>query len=66
MTRTKKIERIKLYRPGLYSLLLRKVPDLVEDPNNATQNDIFIYNDLIEEVAKLDRNNVAFMRNFSF
>ena len=66
MTRTQKLELIKKYRPRLYSTLLRKVPFLVADPDNASQYDINIYNTLIEETAKKDRNNVTFRKNFSF
>ena len=66
MTRTQKLELIKKYRPRLYSTLTRKVPFLVADPDNASQYDIGIYNNIIEEFAKEDRNNVKFKKNFSF
>lgn len=66
MTRTEKIERIKKYRPSLYMRLQRNVPDLVHDPNHATENDIFSYNNFITVEAKRDNTPEVFIKNFSF
>ena len=66
MTRAKKLERIQKYRPRLYQKLVRYVPKLVENPDNASQEDIELYNTLIDEVAWQDSNNITFKKNFSF
>lgn len=52
MARTKKIERIKAYHPGLYDKLCKQVPELIKSPENATSQDIKVYNDLISDYAK--------------
>ena len=65
MTRTKKIELIEKYRPSLYLRLKQAVPNLLDCPQFASENDIQIYNDLISKEAK-DEKNPTFERNFSF
>jgi len=66
MTRTEKLERIQKYRPHLYLILAKKVPDLIFNPDNASEEDIGIYNSLIAEIARLDNDNIRFKQNFSF
>ena len=66
MTRTQKIERIKLYRPGLYRKLCRHVPNLVINPEHATQEDVETYNYFVACESSMDRNNIAFKNRFSF
>lgn len=65
MTRTEKIKLIKKYRYYLYSSLFSKVPELVENPDNATISDIMIYNQIISEEAARE-NNETFKKRFSF
>lgn len=67
MTRIEKIRRIQKYRPSLYMRLKKKVPNIVEAPNNSTAIEISIYNDLIKAEARNDsKNNLTFVKNFSF
>ena len=66
MTRTKKIELIKKYRPYLYKQLLRLVPSLVNNPDEASKKEVFIYNQLLEEEAIQDPRSAQFAKNFSF
>lgn len=66
MTRTEKLERIRKYRPHLYLILAKKVPDLIFNPDDASEEEVSIYNSLIAEIARLDNNNVRFKQNFSF
>ena len=66
MTRTKKLELLNRYRPGVYYRLEKEVPNLVKNPDTATEEEILIYNFLIAKIARLDNNNVSFKKNFSF
>lgn len=66
MTRTEKLERIKKYRPSLYLRLKKHVPNLILDPDQATENDIFSYNNFISVEAKRDNTPEVFIKNFSF
>ena len=65
MTRERKIELIKKFRPFLYAMLENQVPNLIADPDNASNYEIFIYNNLIDKEAKSE-NNFPFKRSFSF
>ena len=65
MARTKKLERIKVYHPGLYNKLCKEVPELVKSPNSASEQDIKVYNDLISTYAK-NYSIPIFGKNFSF
>ena len=62
MTREAKLERIKKYRPSLYMRLRKAVPDLIANPDNACDEDVAIYNAMIEHEADNDK----FKQNFSF
>lgn len=44
MTRAEIIAQIKKAYPGLYEELEKRVPDLLADPDNATEDDIAEYN----------------------
>jgi len=66
MTRTQKLERIKKYRPILYRKLAKHLPNLLNNPGNATPEDIFSYNNFIISESKRDAKPEAFIRNFSF
>ena len=66
MTRTKKLELIEKYRPYLFKQLLRKVPNLVKNPDTASQKEVYIYNLLLEEEALQDPRSAQFAKNFSF
>lgn len=66
MTRTRKLELLNRYRPGLYARLEQEVPNLIANPDNATTEEITIYNNLIAKIARLDNDNVSFKKNFSF
>ena len=65
MSRTKKLERIELYHPGLYSKLYKQVPELIKSPEDATPQDIKIYNDLINDYAQ-KQNLIVWAKRFSF
>lgn len=66
MTRTQKLERIKKYRQSLYLRLKKHLPELVKDPEHATEEDIFSYNNFLVVEAKRDKNPEVFIKNFSF
>ena len=65
MTRQRKIELIKKFRPSLYMRLTKEVPELVLNPNNASKGEIDVYNDLIKKEAAGEKNE-RFRQNFSF
>jgi len=65
MTRTEKLECINKYRHYLYVRLRKYVPNLLEDPDGATNQDIALYNKIIAAVADKE-NNDTFKKNFSF
>lgn len=65
MTRDEKIWRIQTYRPYLYSRLEKVVPNLIRKPEEASVEDIRIYNNIISEEAYND-NNPVFRNRFSF
>ena len=65
MSRAKKIERIQTYHPGLYVKLRKEVPELIKSPEDATSQDIKVYNDLISDYAK-KQSIPIFAKNFSF
>lgn len=66
MTRAKKIERIKTYRPHLYMILAQKVHKLLENPEKASKYDIETYNYYIAQESSRDHNKTAFKNRFSF
>jgi len=47
MNRKEKINYIKNSFPSLYTLLQKKTPDLIQNPENATDKEIDLYNQLI-------------------
>lgn len=66
MTRAKKIELIKTYRPCLYMTLTHYVPQLVINPEYASSEDIEIYNYYVARESLMDNNKTAFKNRFSF
>lgn len=67
MTRVEKIKRIRTYRTHLYMRLKKEVPGILENPDNASAEEVSIYNELIADEASRDtRNNATFVKNFSF
>jgi len=65
MTRQKKIELIQKFRPSLYLRLNKEIPNLIKDPDNASEGEISVYNYLIQKEAN-DEQNPRFKQNFSF
>ena len=49
MTRTKKIAYIKEVFPGLYEDLSKKMQNLIDNPNEATLEEINLYNKEVSE-----------------
>ena len=66
MTRTQKIERIRIYRPCLYMTLTKLVPQLVAYPEYASPADIEVYNYHVSRESLVDNNKSAFKNRFSF
>lgn len=66
MTRQEKIKWIKKQLPKLYSFLNYLIPNLIEDPLNATYEEIQLYNELIVLVLKQLGYDSIFTETFQF
>jgi len=58
MTRTEKLECINKYRHYLYVRLRKYVPNLLEDPDGATNQDIALYNKLAYDITDVQRGDI--------